>query len=113
MKFHKAFSLFLFLLFSASSFGEIKLPRLISDGMVLQRDTKTKIWGWAAPAEKITLTFQNKTYHTVADQDGNWLISLPSQRAGGPYEMTISGSNKIILKNILFGDVWICSGQSN
>lgn len=81
--------------------------------MVLQRDTKLKIWGWASPNEKITLRFQNKSYKTKTAADGKWLIWLPAMKAGGPYTMDITGSNKISLKDILIGDVWFCSGQSN
>lgn len=93
--------------------AQIKLPRLISDGMILQRDSKVKIWGWAAAKETIELNFNHKIYKTITAEDGTWAITLPSQKAGGPYEMTFSASNTITLKNILFGDVWICSGQSN
>ncbi|MEL1252297.1 sialate O-acetylesterase [Flavobacterium sp. DGU38] len=93
--------------------AQIKLPRLISDGMILQRDSKLKIWGWAAPKEKIALNFNHKIYKAITDEDGTWTINLPPQKAGGPYEMIFSASNTITLKNILFGDVWICSGQSN
>jgi len=93
--------------------AQIKLPRLISDGMVLQRDVKINIWGWASPNEKIELNFKGKKYNTTTAQDGKWSIQLPSQKAGGPYEMTLKASNTVLLKNILFGDVWLCSGQSN
>ena len=93
--------------------AQIRLPMLISDNMVLQRDSKIKLWGWASPGEKITLKFNNKIYKTIAKNDGKWDISLPPQLAGGPFEMNLEGTNKINLKNILFGDVWLCSGQSN
>lgn len=93
--------------------AEVTLPQLISDGMVLQRDTELKIWGWADPGEGVTLQFQKERLRTTADMDGNWLISLPPQPAGGPYEMTISGANSIQVKDVLFGDVWLCTGQSN
>ncbi|KAF2330560.1 sialate O-acetylesterase [Flavobacterium ginsenosidimutans] len=93
--------------------AQIKLPRLISDGMVLQRDTKINIWGWASPKEKIELDFKGKKYNTTTAEDGKWSIQLLSQKTGGPYEMTLKASNTIVLKNILFGDVWLCSGQSN
>ncbi|SHL01947.1 sialate O-acetylesterase [Flavobacterium chilense] len=93
--------------------AQIKLPRLISDGMILQRDSKVKIWGWASAKEKIELDFNHKTYKTITAENGKWQIELPSQKAGGPYEMTLKASNTIVLKNILFGDVWVCSGQSN
>ena len=96
-----------------SSTSAIKLPRLLSDGVVLQRDAKVKLWGWAKANETVTLTFQKKTFRAKADQYGSWLILLPPQKAGGPYEMVFRGENEISIKNILFGDVWICSGQSN
>ncbi|MCG2616205.1 sialate O-acetylesterase [Terrimonas sp. NA20] len=101
------------LLFNLASFAEVRLPKLISDGMVLQRDARTRIWGWAAPGEKISVTFLNKTHYATTATDGKWQILLTSLKAGGPYEMQISGSNMIKLKDILIGDVWICSGQSN
>jgi sialate O-acetylesterase len=89
------------------------LPRLISDGVILQRNTEIKIWGWASPNEKVVLAFKEKTYKTQADPYGNWKIMLPAQNAGGPYEMTFEASNEIKIQDVLFGDVWICSGQSN
>ena len=101
------------ILFSLGVTSQIKLPRLISDGMVLQRDNKVKIWGWASANEKIELEFKNKRYKTNTTADGKWMIVLPAQKAGGPYEMTFRGSNIVVVKNILFGDVWVCSGQSN
>jgi sialate O-acetylesterase len=94
-------------------FGQIKLPRLVRDSMILQRDTKINIWGWAAKNEKINIKFNSKNYKTTTGNDGKWLIQLQPMKAGGPYTMDIAGSNKIVLKEILIGDVWICSGQSN
>jgi sialate O-acetylesterase len=93
--------------------SEITLPRLISDGMVLQRDTELKIWGWASPNESIQLNFNKKNYVVTADSKGDWLVVLNPQKAGGPFTMTISASNVIKIENILIGDVWLCSGQSN
>jgi len=93
--------------------SQIKLPRLISNGIVLQRNEKVKIWGWASPKEKVKLQFKSKNYTAKADQNGNWTIILPAQKEGGPYEMILKASNEITIKDILFGDVWICSGQSN
>jgi len=95
------------------TYSQIRLPKLISDGMILQRDVSTKLWGWAAPDERVTLEFNKKEFNTIADKDGRWTIQLPSQPAGGPHQMIFFASNKIILTNILFGDVWVCSGQSN
>ena len=106
--------IFLIALFlSLGVHSQIKLPRLISDGMVLQHDVALKIWGWAAPNEKVELNFNQKKFHAVTSKEGNWSIVLPSQKAGGPYEMTLKASNTIVLKDVLFGDVWLCSGQSN
>lgn len=101
------------LLLNLSVNSQIKLPRLISNNMILQRDTKVKIWGWASPNEKVELEFNHKKYKTATTVDGKWMIILPSQKAGGPYEMIFRASNTIVVKNILFGDVWVCSGQSN
>lgn len=81
--------------------------------MVLQRNDTTKVWGWASPNENVTLSFNTKTYQAKADKDGDWFIKIEPQKAGGPYEMVFSASNKIVLKDILFGDVFLCSGQSN
>lgn len=86
---------------------------MVRDSMVLQRDTKLKIWGWASNGEEITIKFNGKKAKTKAGSDGKWIASLPSMKAGGPYTMEISGKNKIILKDVLIGDVWFCSGQSN
>jgi sialate O-acetylesterase len=105
--------IFITLLLCGNMYSQIKLPRLISDGMILQRDIPVKIWGWASPNEKVEVNFNKKKFQATATADGNWAIVLPSQKAGGPYEMTLSASNTIVLKNILFGDVWLCSGQSN
>ena len=109
----KIISLLLVIFFLTTSLhGAVKLPKLISDGMILQRDVKIKIWGWADANESVTIVFQNKTYQTTAIS-GRWSIWLPAMKFGGPYTMEISGTNKIILQDILIGDVWLCSGQSN
>src|SRR5690349_5361832 len=75
--------------------AQIVLPRLISDGMVLQRETPIRIWGKAAPGEKVTISFRNKKYSTRSDQEGNWKVMLPSQKAGGPYEFVFNASNEV------------------
>src|SRR5690349_18645235 len=92
---------------------QVSLPRILRDSMILQRDTKVKVWGWASPGEKIVIKFNNKTYKTTTGSNGNWLIQLAPSKAGGPYKMNIDASNHIVLKEILVGDVWFCSGQSN
>jgi len=101
------------LLSQCCTYAQIRLPRLISDGMVLQRNKAIKVWGWAAAGEKVTLRFRQKEYHAVTGNDGSWSIRLPPQVAGGPYNMTLTASNTIEISNILLGDVWLCSGQSN
>ena len=105
--------LLLLSLFYKPVVAQVKLPRLISDNMVLQRDTKLTIWGWAAVGEKVTVHFKDKTYTATTGADSTWLIALPACKAGGPYDMKIDGSNHLVIKNILIGDVWACSGQSN
>jgi sialate O-acetylesterase len=100
-------------IFDSSFDSELRVPRLISDGMVLQRDTKLKIWGWAAPGEMITVGFIEKSYNTITNPNGKWEVMLDELQAGGPYFMEIKARTSIIIKNILVGDVWICSGQSN
>ena len=106
-------AILLFAIVQATLFGQIQLPKLISDGMVLQRNTELKIWGWASPNERVEISFVNKRYHTKADNKGNWELLLDRNAAGGPYEMGIYGNDTVVVKDILFGDVWLCSGQSN
>lgn len=93
--------------------AKVVLPRLVSNGMVLQRGKELKIWGWADKNESIKLSFLNKNYETKADELGNWHINMPAQSAGGPYQMTVKGENEILIQNILIGEVWVCAGQSN
>lgn len=97
--------------FSASS--QVRLPQLVSDGMVLQRGEKINVWGWASPGEKVTVAFRGKNYRATTDANGKWNVALGAMKAGGPYTMEISASNKIALKDILVGDVYLCAGQSN
>lgn len=113
----KALKIFFFLvvalLATTSAFCQVRLPKLISNGLVLQRDAKIKIWGWSAPNEKIAIDFINKKYKIEANDQGEWELQLPTLKAGGPYTMKISASNSIQIDDILIGDVWLCSGQSN
>jgi len=93
--------------------ANIKLPSVFTANMVLQRQKPVKIWGWADKGEKITVTINAQQVVVKADKTGAWLVTLQPMQAGGPYEMTISGKNKIVLPDILIGDVYVCSGQSN
>lgn len=105
--------LFLSFFFFQSTFSQVRLPRLIRDSMVLQRDTKLKIWGWASPGEKVNIQFNGQSTSAITASDGKWNALLPAMKAGGPYTMNIKGKNTIQLKDILIGDVWLCAGQSN
>lgn len=93
--------------------AQVKLPALIRDSMVLQRNDTIRIYGWASPGEKISVKFNRKNYSTRAGADGQWKVNLAPMKAGGPYTMEIRGRNQIVLKDILIGDVFLCSGQSN
>lgn len=117
MKHHRYKKIFLLctsiLLVCFNASTQVRLPRLVRDSMVLQRDKKITLWGWASPGEKISITFNRAKAKTKAGIDGKWIVSLPSMKAGGPYVMKIDASNHLTLTNILLGDVWLCSGQSN
>lgn len=89
------------------------LPAIFSDNMILQRDVSIPFWGTAIPGQKVSVTLKNLTKQVVADNDGKWSLRLSPMRAGGPYSITIIAMDTIVLRNILIGDVWIASGQSN
>ncbi|WP_166831035.1 sialate O-acetylesterase [Thalassoroseus pseudoceratinae] len=100
---------------SVSAQAEVRLPKIFSSHMVLQRDVKLPVWGWADPGEKVQVSLGDQTAEATADDDGKWKVSLPAQKAGGPHEITVKGSKSepIGLTDILVGEVWLCSGQSN
>ena len=107
-------SLFLPLLFAGLiASAQVRLPQLIADKMVLQRDIPLTIWGWASPRERITLEFAGRRYRTSAAADSSWQVRVPAMKAGGPYTLEIHASNHLVVNDILIGDVWFCSGQSN
>ncbi|WP_261990468.1 sialate O-acetylesterase [Hymenobacter sp. BT188] len=92
----------------------VRVPKLAGDHMVLQRDKPLQLWGWADAGEAVTVSFRGKTYPAkTGGPGGKWTVTLPAQPAGGPYEMTIKGKNTLQIKDILLGDVWLASGQSN
>lgn len=106
--------LLVLLLQAATASGEIKLPLLLSDGMVLQCDAATNIWGWASPSEEIAVEIAGTTYRTAANAAGEWQISLKPLPAGGPHRLAVRGRrDSAVVSNILVGEVWVCSGQSN
>lgn len=102
-------------------YSDVTLPHVIGSNMVLQRDMQVPIWGWASAGEEITITLSTEeegaepiaTATAVADAAGNWQINLTEMEAGGPYTLRIAGNNTLELTNVLFGEVWFCSGQSN
>jgi sialate O-acetylesterase len=96
-----------------ATYANITLPKIFSDHTVLQRNAPIKIWGWADCGEKISITLNNQKKSVTAEKDGKWSISLEAMPAGGPYTLTASGKNTITLQDILIGEVWLCSGQSN
>lgn len=89
------------------------LSPVFTDHMVLQRDQKDAVWGWAKPGDKVSVSLAGQSAEAVAGADGKWQVMLPPLPAGGPHTMTVTGPEKVTLNDILIGDVWICSGQSN
>lgn len=107
----KGFSIVAALMMAAlQTFGAVRLPSVLSDGMVLQRNEPVRIWGWAGSKEKFNIFWNGKKVHVTASADGTWEAVLPEMKAGGPYTMIIGD---IELQDILVGDVFLCSGQSN
>ena len=109
----KLIFLFIFLPSVIPVMANIKLPKLFSNDMVLQRDHTIPVWGWADPKEKITVQLNNQTKVITTDKTGKWRVDLAAEKAGGPFTLIVKGKNTITINNVLIGDVWICSGQSN
>jgi sialate O-acetylesterase len=110
---HSIASVFLISLFVAVSRAEVRLPALFADHMVIQWDMPVHVWGSAAPNEAVTVVFRGETELANADELGRWSLYLRPGSAGGPFQMQVTGTNKIVLEDVLAGDVWIASGQSN
>lgn len=98
---------------SGSSSADVRLPSVIGSNMVLQRDMAVPLWGWAGPGEKVTVVMGSTTLETKADRSGAWMVKLPPMSAGGPFELVVRGKNTIRLTNVMVGEVWVSSGQSN
>jgi sialate O-acetylesterase len=109
----KWLKLIFILVISIQAKANISLPRFISNGMVLQRDMPIPIWGWGNAGEKVQVTFKGKIYNTTTEPNKKWKVNLDISDAGGPYEIKIQGENAIQIQDVLIGDVWFCSGQSN
>jgi hypothetical protein len=115
-RFMKTSFLFLVLSFFSATLGwsAVTLPNVIGDNMVLQRDLPVPIWGWAEAGEQVTISFAGQSKTTLAGEDGNWMVTLDKLSANSePASLSIKASNDIMLQNILVGEVWLCSGQSN
>ncbi len=101
------------LLCGASLQAEVKLAGVFGDHMVLQRDQPVAVWGWADSGEKVTVSIADQSQQATADDRGKWIVKLDAMSAGGPFTLTASGSNKLAVDDVLVGEVWLCSGQSN
>ena len=112
----KALSIILLALLGASWAGaKVTLPSFFSDNMVLQRNADVAIWGWTDSGSKVTITttWTGVKFTAVTDKDGKWTATLQTPEAGGPYKIFINDGERLTLSNILIGEVWFCSGQSN
>jgi len=101
---------------ASAATADVKLPAVFGDQMVLQRETNAPVWGWADPGEQVGVTgswAQNAAAVATADADGRWRLALKTPAAGGPYVVTVKGKNTVQLSDVLIGEVWLCSGQSN
>ncbi|MDD5185907.1 MAG: sialate O-acetylesterase [Paludibacter sp.] len=111
---HSLLTLIILLEFSSSLNAVVSLPKILGHNMVLQRLKSVPIWGTADKGEKITVTFEGQSKTVLANDSGKWMVKLnPMEASAVPREMTIKGTNTIVLQNILVGEVWLCSGQSN
>ncbi len=93
--------------------ANVKVPSIFGSNMVLQRNQKNPVWGWAEAGEKVVVTIAGQSHSTTADANGNWQVILNPLSVGAPHQLIITGKNRITLKNVLVGEVWLCSGQSN
>ena len=100
-------------LLALTGYCQIKLPGLFGDHMVIQRSQPVPIWGWSSPNEKVTVNFNQQQKQAIADNNGKWRVNLDPEPAGGPFELGIQGKNSIVIHDVLVGEVWLCSGQSN
>lgn len=103
----------LFILIVQCAHANITLPKIFGDHMVLQREKPIPVWGWAEPGEKVTVQFNKQTKTTIAGKNGKWMLKLDPEKAGGPFTLTAIGKNRVSFRDVLVGEVWICSGQSN
>ena len=107
------FTTFLTLALAATASAEVRVPSLIGDNMVLQQGKKVRIWGWANPKERVAVEIAGNKMSVVTDDGGHWQTMIGPLKSGGPFTLNITGSNALTFKNVLVGEVWVCSGQSN
>ena len=100
-------------LFASTLQAEVRFPSVIGDNMVLQRGEAVPLWGWDDAGAKVTVTVGSTTVGTTAGAEGAWAVYLPAMKAGGPHEIVVTGTSTVTIKNVLIGEVWFCSGQSN
>ena len=93
--------------------ADVKLPAVFGDHMVLQRDAALPVWGWADPGEKVTVTLCGRSKTATADAEGKWAVKLDAMKAGGPFVLNVAGKNALKCGDVMVGEVWLCSGQSN
>ena len=93
--------------------AEVKLPKIFSSNMVLQQGIEIPVWGWASAGEGVSVNLNGVDVRTTTDENGKWMVKLPAQEYGGPFTLSIQGENKIVFTNVMIGEVWVCSGQSN
>src|SRR5262245_27735098 len=98
---------------SSAAYADVKLPSLFSDHMVVQADVEVPIWGWASPGESVAVRLGPASVNATADQNGKWQAKLPKLSAGGPHTLDVKSSNALAVKDVLVGEVWLGSGQSN
>ncbi len=98
---------------AGAAMAEVRLPALFSDHMVVQQQMPVPVWGWASPGEKVTVSLGDQTADTTADKDGRWSVKLGALEAGGPLCLVVRGENTLQIDDVLIGEVWLCSGQSN
>src|SRR5262245_31322691 len=109
---HLAAALFALVICGRST-ADVRLPALFTDHMVLQQGQANRVWGWAEPGEPVTVSIEKQEHKTTADDKGRWSVKLQSLPAGGPHLLAVKGKNEIKVQDVLVGEVWICSGQSN
>src|SRR5436190_2316541 len=98
---------------SSKAHADIRLPNVFTSHMVVQQDKPIVIWGWAAPNENVTVQIADGKRETTANEKGEWKVTLPAMKAGGPHTLKVSGSSEVQLEDVMVGEVWLCSGQSN